>query len=154
MTGHFEWRLIAIFVCLLVKRASSSPPLLSPRVPKCNTTSGPAQGTQCVFPFIFRGIKHFGCSTFNEPEVNPRPWCSTQTDAEDNHISEIGAWGYCDSSCPLQGTIIENLNKKRFLIFMGQFKLSIQVISTKGAPGRPMTNDNHPIHPSHPTFNN
>merc|ERR1719150_1377690 len=63
----------------------------------CMATSGPAEGSACVFPFIFMGVSHFGCTTI---DGDTTPWCSTQTDAEDNHVSGVGAWGYCDASCP------------------------------------------------------
>ena len=63
--------------------------------------SGPAEGSACVFPFNFMGVSHFGCTTI---DGDTTPWCSTQTDAEDNHVSGVNAWGYCDASCPVQGT--------------------------------------------------
>merc|ERR1719394_27265 len=68
----------------------------------CMATSGPAEGSACVFPFNFMGVSHFGCTTI---DGDTTPWCSTQTDAEDNHVSGVNAWGYCDSSCPVQETV-------------------------------------------------
>ena len=60
---------------------------------------GPVTGSACVFPFKFMGVLHFGCTTI---DGDSKPWCSTQTDANDNHVSGVGAWGYCDASCPIQ----------------------------------------------------
>merc|ERR1719209_2120671 len=67
----------------------------------CLTNDGPAAGSACAFPFNYMGVSHFGCTTI---DGDPTPWCSTQTDANDDHVSGIGAWGYCDASCPLQGS--------------------------------------------------
>ena len=66
----------------------------------CSAVSGPAEGSACVFPFTFMGVSHFGCTTI---DGDTTPWCSTQTDANDDHVSGVGAWGYCDASCPVQG---------------------------------------------------
>jgi len=63
----------------------------------CIANDGPAAGSACVFPFNFRGVSHSECTTI---DGDPRPWCSTQTDANDNHVSGIEAWGYCPAgSC-------------------------------------------------------
>merc|ERR1719347_346328 len=66
----------------------------------CSAIDGPAAGSACVFPFNFMGVLHFGCTTID----GDSPWCSTQTDYNDNHVSGVGAWGYCDASCPIQET--------------------------------------------------
>jgi len=68
----------------------------------CMATSGPAEGSACVFPFNFMGVSHFGCTTI---DGDTTPWCSTQTDAEDNHVSGVNTWGYCDASCPVHETV-------------------------------------------------
>merc|ERR1712184_212063 len=68
----------------------------------CITNDGPAAGSACAFPFNYVGVLHYGCTTI---DGDPTPWCSTQTDANNDHVSGIGAWGYCDASCPLaEGT--------------------------------------------------
>merc|ERR1712130_862848 len=67
----------------------------------CSSTEGPAAGSACAFPFNFMGVTHFGCTTI---DGDTRPWCSTQTDANNDHVSGVGAWGYCDASCPIQET--------------------------------------------------
>merc|ERR1719458_1234119 len=69
----------------------------------CSTTSGAATvGSACAFPFNYMGVSHFGCTTI---DGDTTPWCSTQTDANDVHVGGIGAWGYCDASCPVQETV-------------------------------------------------
>merc|ERR1711971_1423950 len=67
----------------------------------CFTNDGPAAGSACAFPFNYMGVLHFGCTTI---DGDTTPWCSTQTDANDDHVGGIGAWGYCDASCPVQET--------------------------------------------------
>merc|ERR1712243_351583 len=66
----------------------------------CITNDGPAAGSACVFPFNFWGVSHFTCTTID----GDSPWCSTQTDVNDNHVYGVGAWGYCDASCPMEDT--------------------------------------------------
>merc|ERR1719239_393933 len=68
----------------------------------CITNDGPAAGSACAFPFNYMGVSHFGCTTI---DGDTTPWCSTQTDANDDHVSGVGAWGYCDASCPVQETV-------------------------------------------------
>merc|ERR1712173_254560 len=68
----------------------------------CITNDGPAAGSACAFPFNFMGTTHFGCTTI---DGDTRPWCSTQTDENDDHVTGVGAWGYCDASCPVQETV-------------------------------------------------
>merc|ERR1711963_1112151 len=68
----------------------------------CLTNDGPAAGSACAFPFNFMGTTHFGCTTI---DGDTRPWCSTQTDENDDHVTGVGAWGYCDASCPVQETV-------------------------------------------------
>merc|ERR1712004_668768 len=67
----------------------------------CVTNDGPAAGSACAFPFNYMGVSHTGCIMI---DGDPTPWCSTQTDENNDHISGVGAWGYCDASCPLQGS--------------------------------------------------
>merc|ERR1719458_1084879 len=67
----------------------------------CITNDGPAAGSACAFPFNYMGVLHFGCTTI---DGDITPWCSTQTDANDDHVPGVGAWGYCDASCPVQET--------------------------------------------------
>merc|ERR1719412_3348416 len=67
----------------------------------CLTNDGPAAGSVCVFPFNYMGISHTGCTQI---DGDPTPWCSTQTDANDDHVPGVGAWGYCEATCPVQET--------------------------------------------------
>merc|ERR1719458_1504069 len=68
----------------------------------CITNDGPAAGSACAFPFNYMGVLHFGCTTI---DGDITPWCSTQTDANDDHVPGVGAWGYCDASYPVQETV-------------------------------------------------
>merc|ERR1719239_72113 len=68
----------------------------------CITNDGPAAGSACAFPFNYMGVSHNGCTTI---DGDTTPWCSTQTDANDDHVSGVGAWGYSDASCPVQETV-------------------------------------------------
>merc|ERR1712088_1257631 len=68
----------------------------------CITNDGPAAGSACAFPFNYMGVLHYGCTTI---DGDTTPWCSTQTDANNDHVSGVGAWGYCDASCPVQETV-------------------------------------------------
>merc|ERR1712001_761046 len=68
----------------------------------CITNDGPAAGSACAFPFNYMGVSHSGCTTI---DGDTTPWCSTQTDANNDHVGGVGAWGYCDASCPIQETV-------------------------------------------------
>jgi len=65
----------------------------------CITVGGPAEGSACVFPFNFNGVSHSNCTTVDDTKA----WCSTQTDANNDHVSGVGAWGYCDDNCSGSG---------------------------------------------------
>ena len=54
------------------------------------------------------GVLHYGCTTI---DGDTTPWCSTQTDGNDDHVSGVGAWGYCDASCPYQGWLKQDDSK-------------------------------------------
>merc|ERR1719391_1769352 len=57
-------------------------------------------GSLCVFPFVSGGYEHTqGCTQIDGDD----PWCATATNA-DNTVA-AGAWGYCDSSCPVEVTL-------------------------------------------------
>ena len=65
------------------------------------------------------GITFSGCTNINEPEDDPKYWCATATDGENNFISSdaLGAtsdWGYCSTSCPIQdlGALIEQFDPR------------------------------------------
>ena len=53
-------------------------------------------GTNCVFPFIYKGVKYSKCTTVDYGDT---PWCSTRTDTEGNHYQGI-FWGNCAQDCP------------------------------------------------------
>ena len=56
---------------------------------------GPGIGKRCHFPFEYKGIMHYGCTT--EDSLG-QPWCSASSNFS-NH-----AFGYCD--CPFDGNIM------------------------------------------------
>merc|ERR1712130_333719 len=87
--------------CLLQETGSGSGSTGSGTGSGCITNDGPAAGSACVFPFNFMEVSHFGCTQI---DGDSKPWCSTQTDANDDHVSGVGAWGYCDATCPVQET--------------------------------------------------
>merc|ERR1719319_47758 len=77
----------------------------------CMTIDGPANGSSCVFPFNYMDTTINTCTTIDGDE---RPWCSTQVDENGDHVANVGAWGYCDASCPgagsgstVEGTTVE-----------------------------------------------
>lgn len=70
---------------------SSGPGNTDPRCdPPCVTQTD--RGETCVFPFVFKGVRHTTCTTVDDP-LN-QPWCSTQTvPGSDKHVK--GRWGHC-----------------------------------------------------------
>ena len=64
--------------------------------------SGPSPNSRCVLPFTYNGKTYYECPV--DPEDSTKFWCSTQVDKNGNHISNIGAYGHCGSSCPLEGS--------------------------------------------------
>jgi len=87
--------------------STEEPPPTGPTVPptdppttetptSCKANDGPANGADCIFPFIFNGVTYNGCTTVQDTRL----WCSTSTDSSDNHIGGQGNWGYCNSACP------------------------------------------------------
>jgi len=68
----------------------------------CKTVSGPSPNSRCVLPFTYNGRTYYECPV--DPEDSTKFWCSTQVDQNGNHISNIGAYGHCGSSCPLEGS--------------------------------------------------
>merc|ERR1712126_349315 len=98
--GQICPRFLRMKFALLLSAAAAANALVLDRTGSgsgCITNDGPAAGSACVFPFNFMGVSHSECTTI---DGDPRPWCSTQTDANDNHVSGIEAWGYC----PVQET--------------------------------------------------
>merc|ERR1712002_275262 len=80
-----------------------------PSSSSCVSSSGPAAGKTCIFPFIYNGVQYHGCT----PLINglasvyskPTYWCSTMVDVNGFHVR--GPWddkgkhvGFCDDTCP------------------------------------------------------
>ena len=88
----------------------------------CSTISGPAAGAACVFPFTLQNQTYnlnrkaydienitFNACAFEHDEIGipSKPYCLTRTDAnKDIEATEGGDWGFCDPSCPVQGSIM------------------------------------------------
>ena len=68
------------------------------RISSCRTVGGPSPGKSCQFPFTFAGERRTGCISDTDPDG--RLWCSTQVDADGQHVGGGGHWGYCPSDCP------------------------------------------------------
>merc|ERR1712080_400146 len=75
--------------CPLQETGSGSGETGSGSGASCITNDGPAAGSACAFPFNYMGVLHFGC---------------TQIDEDFAHVPGVGAWGYCDATCPVQET--------------------------------------------------
>ena len=54
------------------------------------------EGTNCVFPFVYKNIAHQQCTTVDDPLG--KPWCSTQVSDTQQHVT--GNWGHCAMNCP------------------------------------------------------
>ena len=60
-------------------------------------------GSNCVFPFIYKGVEYNGCAYCQRSNsLCLEAWCATKTDASYGYISGIpnGFWDYCTDSCP------------------------------------------------------
>merc|ERR1739842_73315 len=66
----------------------------------CTTTSGPAAGKPCVFPFTFAGTEHTSCAEWEFGGLQQGEfWCSTKVDSEGNHVDGEGEYGFCSPEC-------------------------------------------------------
>lgn len=50
------------------------------------TINGNADGEECFFPFTYKGVKYWGCTSVD----HPRPWCPTTED-----YNRDQRWGEC-----------------------------------------------------------
>merc|ERR1712112_195437 len=89
-------------------RECKGEPSASPPSSSCTASGGPAHGKPCVFPFIYQGVKYYGCAPLYGGLTNvysPVYWCSTKVDINRFHIrgpyTQPGKYvGYCDDTCP------------------------------------------------------
>ena len=72
----------------------------------CKVTSGEHKNKPCVFPFIYVKVPYNKCTTIHN---DGKPWCSTKTDENDNHIKSH--WGNCSEKCSSRS----NLGSSQFL---------------------------------------
>ena len=70
----------------------------------CATVSGDDPGKTCIFPFRFQGVLYNACTFDHNTPGDTEPWCSTSTNANDDHDNGQGKWGFCDASCPVAST--------------------------------------------------
>ena len=63
--------------------------ILSPLEFVPRTCYGTANGSACVFPFMYKGMVFTGCTTI---ESDNDPWCGTQSGEVQSHDQ----WGYCE----------------------------------------------------------
>ncbi len=47
-------------------------------------------GYKCVFPFKYKTIQYFKCTTVDSPG---RPWCAIAVDSTGTYV--YGQWDYC-----------------------------------------------------------
>jgi len=95
----------------------------------CPVTSGPAKGGQCVFPFSFNGNTYQGCTPWKYGTLKGKPWCSTRTDGQGNHLNGGGHYGFCGPSCPgytegeglIKGRINTDRNDDDGIVFGDEF---------------------------------
>ena len=52
-----------------------------------------------MFPFTYKDVKYTKCTLEDADKTDGKPWCSTQTDANGQHVGGQGQWGHCASSC-------------------------------------------------------
>merc|ERR1712130_168149 len=63
---------------------------------QCRTVGGADPGSQCIFPFIFDGVRYTDCT--REGSNDGKAWCSTKVDYQRHHIGGKGNWGHCPST--------------------------------------------------------
>ena len=55
----------------------------------CSTESGPNSNATCIFPFKFKDVTYYQCTTAGNDEGDITPWCSTLVDNSGTHIGKI-----------------------------------------------------------------
>merc|ERR1712107_729400 len=66
----------------------------------CTTSSGPAAGQPCVFPFT--GLTYNSCADWiYGGQPSGTTWCSTKVDSSGVHVNNEGNYGFCstDAAC-------------------------------------------------------
>jgi len=62
------------------------------------TSSGPAAGQACVFPFTFSGVTYNSCADWiYGGQAAGTTWCSTKVDSSGVHVNNEGNYGFCPS---------------------------------------------------------
>jgi len=87
---HLDW---------ISERVNQQQPTVAPPTPAPSRTCTTVKGRKCKFPFKFQGKTFASCTREFDPDS--KPWCSTKTDLQGNHVVNEGEWGYCPSDCPV-----------------------------------------------------
>ena len=67
---------------------------------ECKTISGPGANKPCKFPFRYLDVTYNTCTLVDAE--NNKPWCSTNVDDNNNHVSGGGHYGDCGPKCPVK----------------------------------------------------
>jgi len=70
-----------------------------PEIPLGSKVCTVGNGKRCQFPFRYREKVFASCT--REFDNDNKPWCSTKTDKQGNHVIGEDEWGHCPSSCPV-----------------------------------------------------
>ena len=89
----------------------------SEELTQCVTIGGPGQGSECQFPFIYKGVSRDGCITEADPEG--KLWCSTAVDRDGQHIVNGQHWAHCSSQCPLASSPTPAPSSSAFTVTSG-----------------------------------
>lgn len=84
----------ARFLLLLLVLLAASDCVFSELCVTLPTQDGTSRPERCQFPFRYKGKTFDSCT--DEGDVSGKPWCSTQVDKENVHVSGSGHWGHCD----------------------------------------------------------
>ena len=90
-------QLVRKFCPLLLELPLNQLSALNP-IGVCKTVSGPSPNQKCILPFSFNGVTYQNCP--KDPDDSSLNWCSTKVDQNGQHITGIGAYGYCSNGCP------------------------------------------------------
>jgi len=78
---------------------------------RCSVIEGPAQGQECVFPFVWGGRRFTSCTQWTYGgQHQGKLWCSTRTDSQGRHINGQGNFGFCSRSCDSSSSNVNNVD--------------------------------------------
>ena len=62
--------------------------------------SGFFPNAECVFPFVYKGVRHTECTWEDAEYRHNQPWCATAVSSGSLYIHR--QWGNCGPSCPVE----------------------------------------------------